>query len=162
MILMKDTRQVATTVIMAAIIGIVFYAAGYGHATSRALRREGQLTSATRAQQDRLAALKSRIALLRARIALYQAVGAAGQQNEATADGDIEQASAALAAVDAQAAGVDPGRLSLIQGQLRGFELQQSQDPQAQQSQIQALGAELGKLIAGPAPERPSAAGSGR
>ncbi len=162
MIPMNDTRQVATTVIMAAIIGIVFYAAGYGHATSRALQREGRLTNATRAQQSRLAALKSRIALLRARIALYQAVGAVGQQNEATANGHIEQASAALAAVDAQAAGVDPGRLSLIQGQLRGFALQQSLDPQAQQSQIQALGAELSKLIAVPAPESPSAAGSAR
>ncbi len=155
----NNTRQIATAIIMAAIIGIVFYAAGYGHASSRAVRREQQLKDRVRAGQEILTAVESRTALLRARIALYQAANDSGAQDAATANARIEQASADLAAVNAQAAGVDPARLNVVVDQLRNFEMQQPKDPQAQNAQIRQLERELGGLITAPAVANAAAGG---
>ena len=148
---MNDTRQVATTVIAAAVIGIVFYAAGYGHASSRATHKEQQLENAARMQQARLLAIKSRANLLDARVALYQAEDDIGREDPAMANDHIEEASSDLAAVNASQANVDAGRLSNVQSQLRGFQASGTADPDAQRSQVKQLGEELDKLISTPA-----------
>ena len=148
---MNDTRQVATTVIVAAIIGIVFYAAGYGHASSRATHKEQQLVNAARMQQARLLAIKSRANLLGARVALYQAEDDIGREDPAMANDHIEEASSDLAAVNASEANVDAGGLSNVQNQLRGFQVSGTADPDAQRSQVKELGGELDKLISTPA-----------
>ncbi|MHB8409333.1 MAG: hypothetical protein ACYDHY_14760 [Acidiferrobacterales bacterium] len=148
---MNDTRQVATMVIVAAIIGIVFYAAGYGHAASRATHKEQQLVNAARMQQAKLLAIKSRADLLGARVALYQAEGDVGREDPAMANDHIEEALSDLAAVNASEANVDAGRLSNVQNQLRSFQVSGTADPDAQRSQIKEFGEELDKLISTPA-----------
>ncbi|MHB8347280.1 MAG: hypothetical protein ACYDHM_08850 [Acidiferrobacterales bacterium] len=147
---MNDTRQVATVVTLAAIIGIVFYAAGYGHASSRATGKERQMENAARMQQSRLLAIRNRSDLLAARVALYQAQGAISRLDPAMASDRIEEASSDLAAVNASAANVDANRLSKVQSQLHGFQASGTVDPDAQLSQVQALGKELDRLISTP------------
>ncbi len=147
---MNDTRQVGTIVILAAIIGIVFYAAGYGHASSRAMRKEQQLANSVRMQRAKLFVIKSRADLLGARVALYKAVGDIGQQNLTMANDHIAEASADLAAVDATAANVDASHLGNVRKQLQGFEVNGSADPDAQLSQISEFGEEVDKLISTP------------
>lgn len=155
---MNDTRQVGTIVILAAIIGIVFYAAGYGHASNRAMRKERQLANAVRMQQAKLYVIRSRAALLGARVALYKAVGDIGQQNLAMATDQIGQASTDLAAVDATAANVDSSHLDNVRSQLQGFKVNGSEDPDAQRSQIQEFGDEVDKLISTTVAAVPTAA----
>ncbi len=147
---MNDTRQVGTAVILAAIIGIVFYAAGYGHESSRAARKERQMENAARMQMSRLLAISNRSDLLAARVALYQAEDAIGRLDPAMANDHIEEASSDVAAVNAIAANVDPSLLNTVQSQLHGFQVSSTGNPDAQLGQIQVLGKELDKLISIP------------
>lgn len=153
---MSDRRHAATTVVLAAIIAIVFYSAGYGHAASRAMHRERALAEAVQSAHAQLAASTSRTDLLGARIALYRVADAIGQQNPAMANDRLEEASSDLASVDVRSAGLSAARFSVVQNELRAIGPVSLQDSQAQLGMVQKLGGDLDKLISASAAPPPA------
>lgn len=148
---MNNTRQIAVGAVIAVIIGIVFYVAGYWHAANRAASTVQNLTSEVNALQTKIATTENHDQLLRARVALFKAAHDMDQRNFGIANGHLKEASTALAAVDARVAGVDPAQLGILRGQLDSFNVNVATDLEAQRTQVLDLGNELDALMGGPA-----------
>ncbi len=149
---MNNSRQIGVAVIIAIIIGIVFYVAGFWHAANQAARDERQLTSQVSALQANLKATENRDHILFARVALFKAAGDMDQRNFGIANGHLKEASTALAAVDAGVAGIDAAQLGILRGQLDNFNVNVAQDLEAQRTQVLELGTQLDMLIPGSTP----------
>jgi len=149
---MNNTRQIGIAVVIAIIIGIVFYVAGYWHAESRAEMNARQLTGEVHTLQVTLTTTENRDRILRARVSLCRAAGDMDQRNFGMANGHLKEASTALAAVDAGAAGVDAVQLGILRGQLDSFNVNVAEDLEAQRSRILELGKQLDMLIPAPIP----------
>ena len=154
---MNNTKQLGVGAVVAIIIGIVFYVAGFWHAANRASATVHNLTSELNSLQTKVTTMNNQDQMLHARLDLFKAAGDMDQRNFGLANGHLKEASAALAAVDARSAGVNPTQLGILLGQLGNFNVTVATDLEAQRTQVLEFGNQLDALMAGPAATSPSA-----